>query len=170
MVKSRNNRKTRNNRKSRNNHKSRNNRKTRRQRGGALAPFSTGDAYLLNAAARVQAQTGGLDSAFAELPSVIPRQGGGRRSHRHRQRGGMQDWSQAYEKPLMAGMSQTAGSRSRRRSRLQYRKRSQRGGMADFNASPMLLDKGQYGAAGQNVQFQNEAGVNPSYREFAGPQ
>lgn len=64
------------------------------QRGG-MASIAAGDAYLLDASARVQAEVGPLDRAFAELPS-IPRQAGGyrrRRSHRRRshrrQHGGM---------------------------------------------------------------------------------
>lgn len=72
-------------------------RRSHRQRGG-MAPWSTGSALLLDGSARVQAEQGGLDSYIAELPSVIPKQGGGRRrshrrrSHRRRsqrQRGGM---------------------------------------------------------------------------------
>ncbi len=58
---------------------------------GGMAPIAVGDAYLIDAASRVQAQTAPLDSAIGELPSVIPRQAGGRRhrtarrrSHKHR--------------------------------------------------------------------------------------
>lgn len=71
------------------------------QRGG-MAPISN-DGYLLDAATRVQAQVAPLDQAFAQLPSVIPKQaGGGRRSRgrratrRRHQRGGMQDFDAAY--------------------------------------------------------------------------
>lgn len=170
--KSRASRKNQKSRSARKNQKSRSNRnRSRGQRGGSLAAYSTGDAYLIDAASRVHAQTDGLDSVFAQLPSVIPRQNGGRsrRNRRNRrQHGGMQDWNQAFEKPLLAGMSQKAGRRSHLRSR--KNRRSQRGGMSDINASPMLLDKGQYASAGQNPQFMNEAGVNPLYSEWKGPQ
>lgn len=67
-----------------------------------MAPWSTGPALLLDGSARVQAQQGPLDSYIAELPSVIPKMGGGRRrhSHRHRrrnQKGGMSP----YDAPAM---------------------------------------------------------------------
>ncbi len=73
------------------------------QRGG-MAPFvaAGGADYLMDSAARVQAEVGPLDAAFAELPGVIPRQGGGRRrrasrrrrsSRRRQQRGGMYDFT-----------------------------------------------------------------------------
>ena len=73
------------------------NREAFAQRGGEAPYVAAGGAdYLLDAPTRIQAQVGPLDAAFAELPSVIPRQGGGRRrTHRHkgrrqsRQRGGM---------------------------------------------------------------------------------
>ena len=78
-------------------------RRSHRQRGG-MAPWSTGSALLLDGSARVQAEQGGLDSYIAELPSVIPKQGGGRRyrhSHRRRshrrQHGGMSP----YDAPAM---------------------------------------------------------------------
>ena len=75
------------------------NRESFGQRGG-MSPYSTGDSYLLDAPTRVQAEVSPLDSAFSELPSVIPRQSGGQRSRRYRsqrsrrqQRGGMSPYT-----------------------------------------------------------------------------
>ncbi len=84
-------------RKSRKSHR-KSHRKNRKQRGGsscAMMPLNTpmvaikqsggmaaitaGDQYLLDQATRVQAEVGPLDKAMAELPSVIPKQAGGRR-------------------------------------------------------------------------------------------
>jgi hypothetical protein len=85
-----------------------------RQRGG-MAAYSTGDSYLLDGPTRIQAEVGPLDRAFAELPSVVPRQmGGSRRSRRQR--------------------------RSQRRSRSQ---RSQRGGAAPFGDPYMIFQNPQ---------------------------
>lgn len=117
------------------------------QAGGSMAPFvaAGGSDYLLDAPSRVQAEVGPLDAAFAELPSVIPRQGGGRRrSHRHR------------------------GRKSRRSHRRQSRR--QRGGMYAFNGPSMLLDTAQYAKDGTNPQFRSEGEVNPGYGFFKGPQ
>jgi hypothetical protein len=112
------------------------------QRGG-MAPFGSGGAdYLMDGAARVQAEVGPLDAAFAELPGVIPRQGGGRRrSRRHRSR--------------------------RHRSR---RQQQQRGGMYAFNGPSMLLDSAAYAKDGTNPQFHTEGSVNPLYGFTKGPQ
>jgi hypothetical protein len=85
-----------------------------RQRGG-MAAYSTGDAYLLDGPTRIQAEQGPLDRAFAELPSIVPRQmGGSRRSRSQR--------------------------RSQRRSRSQ---RSQRGGAAPFSDPYMIFQNPQ---------------------------
>lgn len=85
-----------------------------RQRGG-MAAYSTGDSYLLDGPTRIQAEVGPLDRAFAELPSVVPRQmGGSRRSRSQR--------------------------RSQRRSR---RQRSQRGGAAPFSDPYMIFQNPQ---------------------------
>jgi hypothetical protein len=111
----------------------------RRQRGG-MAPWSTGPALLLDGSARVQAEQGPLDSYIAELPSVIPKMGGGRRrSHR-------------------------------RHSHRRHRHRKQKGGMSPYNAPAMLLERSQYAHAGQNPQFTTEASVNPLYGPFRGAQ
>ena len=84
------------------------------QRGG-MAPISN-DAYLLDTATRVQAEVGPLDTAFAQLATVIPKQAGGRRGYyrrgrrggapTRRQRGGMQDFDAAYTyNPSYAGQN-----------------------------------------------------------------
>lgn len=121
------------------------------QAGGNLAPFvaSGGADYLLDAPTRVQAEVGPLDAAFAELPSVIPRQGGGRRrSHRRHGRKGRK-------------------SHRRRQSRRQSR---QRGGMYAFGGPSMLLTSAEYAKDGTNPQFHTEGSVNPLYGFNKGPQ
>jgi hypothetical protein len=120
------------------------------QRGG-MAPITTGDAYLLDAATRVQAEVGPLDKSFAELPSVIPKQMGGRR-HRKAHRKGSR---KAHRK----------SHKGRKGSR-----RQQRGGMSPFDAPGMLLDRAAYSADGTNPQFRTEGSVNPLYGEFRGAQ
>ena len=84
-----------------------------RQRGG-MAAYSTGNAYLLDGPTRIQAEVGPLDRYIAELPSLIPRQTGGRR------RGGKR-------------------SGSKRRSQ----RRSQRGGAAPFGDPYMIFQNPQ---------------------------
>ena len=79
------------------------------QRGG-MAPFAAGDNYLLDAATRVQAEVGSLDKAFAELPSVIRTQAGGRR--RKSRRAGRKG-------RRSAGRSARRTSRAHRKSRRQ---------------------------------------------------
>ena len=117
------------------------NRESFGQRGG-MSPYSTGDSYLLDAPTRVQAEVSPLDSAFSELPSVIPRQSGGRRQR----------------------------SRRSRRQRSQRSRRQQRGGMSPYTADPLLLDRAAYSHLSQNPQFRTEAEVNSLYHEFKGPQ
>jgi hypothetical protein len=110
------------------------------QRGG-MAPFGSLDnGYLIDQAARVQAETYPLDQAFNDLPSVIANakaQHGGRRSRRQRQRS-------------------------------QRRQRNQRGGMYPIDADTMLLNRGVN--IGASSQFSNEAQVNNLYNEYSGPQ
>jgi len=110
---------------------------------GGMAPYvaAGGSDYLIDAATRVQAQVGSLDSAFAELPSVIPRQGGGRRRHRR--------------------SSRRASRRTRRR---------QRGGMYAFQGPSMLLTSAEYAKDGTNPQFHTEGEVNSLYHFNKGPQ
>jgi hypothetical protein len=114
------------------------------QRGG-MAPFGAGGPdYLMDGAARVQAEVGPLDAAFAELSGVIPHQGGGRRrSRRHRSR---RHWSR------------------------RHRRQQQRGGMYAFNGPSMLLDSAAYAKDGTNPQFHTEGSVNPLYGFNKGPQ
>lgn len=120
------------------------------QRGG-MAPIAAGDSYLLDASSRVQAEVGPLDKALAELPSVIPKQMGGRR----------------HRKGRKSHRRRSAHRKSHRRS---AHHRSQRGGMSAFDAPSMLLDKAAYAADGTNPQFRTEGGVNSLYGEFRGAQ
>ncbi len=116
------------------------------QRGG-FAPFTAGDNYLLDAATRVQAEVAPLDKAFAELPSVMPRQMGGRRRRSMRRRHTMR--------------------RKSHRRRTHRCRQQQRGGMAPFGYE-LSLPKGA--DAAMNPQFQTEGSVNPLYGEFKGAQ
>jgi hypothetical protein len=150
------------------------------QRGG-MAPITTGDAYLLDAATRVQAEVGPLDKSFAELPSVIPKQMGGRRHRRSAHRKGSRKAHRKGSRSAHRKGSRSAhrkGSRSahRKGSRKAHRKshkgsrRQQRGGMSPFDAPGMLLDRAAYSADGTNPQFRTEGSVNPLYGEFRGAQ
>jgi hypothetical protein len=122
------------------------------QAGGNLAPFvaAGGADYLLDAPTRVQAEVGPLDAAFAELPSVIPRQAGGRRHRKSHRR----------------------GLKSRKHGRKGRKTHKQRGGgdMSAFNGPSMLLTSAEYAKDGTNPQFRTEGEVNPSYGFFKGPQ
>lgn len=84
---------------------------------GGMAPIMGGDARLIDAQSSIQAQTASLDSAFAELSSVIPRQAGGRRRRTARRR------SHKHHKG------------SRKAHRRSHRHRRQQGGaLAEFSA------------------------------------
>lgn len=126
----------------------RNKRKSQRGGGGGaamLAPYGGNDSgYLLDSASRIQAGVGSLDKAFADIASV-PRQSGGKRKHRTKHR------------------------KTHRRSSRRYR-RSQRGGMADYKASAMLLNSSMYASDGTNPQFQDESTVNSLYQFNKGAQ
>jgi hypothetical protein len=69
---------------------------------GGMAPMESAYGTLLDGPTAIQAQVGPLNAAFAELPSVIPRQAGGRRRYsrkhhsRRRQRGGMHPFESAF--------------------------------------------------------------------------
>jgi hypothetical protein len=112
---------------------------------GGMAPIAVGDDYLIDAASRVQAQTAPLDSAFADLPSVIPRQAGGRRRRSSRRRSAHRKGSRSAHRK---------GSRKSRRSsrRSHSRSRRQRGGaLAEFRAP---YDLGvDIANSGSNPQF-----------------
>ncbi len=139
---------------------------SRQQRGG-MAPIAAGDSYLLDAATRVQAEVGPLDKVFGELPSVIPKQMGGRRHHRrsrHHRKGSRKAHRKGSRK------AHRHHHKSRHTVRRSAHHKSQRGGMSDFNAPSMLLDRSAYGAAGMNPQFHDEGSVNPLYGEFRGAQ
>lgn len=122
------------------------------QRGG-MAPFGSLDnGYLIDQAARVQAETYPLDQALSELPSVISRaQHGGRRRNRSSSR-----------------RSQKQSRSQKQKQSRRQRQRSQRGGMYPIDADTMLLPRGVN--AGFNSQFANEAQVNNLYNEYSGPQ
>jgi hypothetical protein len=105
-----------------------------------MAPIAAGDAYLIDAASRVQAETAPLDSAIAELPAVIPRQAGGRRRRSARHHKG--------RRTVRAHRKSHSKSKSNRKSH----RRSQKGGaLAEFNAPYMLgVDIAK---SGSNPQF-----------------
>jgi len=115
------------------------------QRGG-MAPFGSLDnGYLIDQAARVQAQTYPLDMAINELPAVIAKgQHGGRRNRR----------------------TQRKQRKQNRRNR--NKSRRQRGGMYPIDADTMLLPRDTL--TGVSSQFSNEAQVNNLYNEYSGPQ
>ena len=130
------------------------------QRGG-MAPFASLDnGYLIDQAARVQAETSPLDQAISELPSVIPKQSGGKR--RSSRKGGK--GRKATKKARKSRKSRKSG-KSRRRSQ---RQKNQRGGMYPIDADTMLLPRGT--PIGANPQFSNEAQVNNLYSQYSGPQ
>jgi hypothetical protein len=141
-----------------------------------LAPYSTGDSMLLDAKTLVQSESGSFMKAFAELPSVIPRQSGGSRSRsrsrkhrrsrrRHtRQRGGMQEFngvSGAFATPMGVGMGMGLSG-----AQAGGRRRSQHGGWAPFDSAFARPLSGP----GQNPQFQTEAEMGYGYSESKGPQ
>ena len=129
------------------------------QRGG-MAPFASLDnGSLIDQAARVQAETSPLDLAISELPSVIPKQSGGKRRSSRKGGKGRKATKKARK---------SRKSRGRRRSQRQRQQRSQRGGMYPIDADTMLLPRGT--PIGANPQFSNEAQVNNLYSEYSGPQ
>ena len=113
---------------------------------GGMATITAGDQYLLDSATRVQAEVGPLDKAMAELPSVIPKQAGGKRRRT------------GYK-------SRKTGRKSHRKGR---KSRKQRGGaeLAPFGSSELLLPKAEYALDGTNPQFRSEPSVNPMYKAF----
>lgn len=170
MVKrSRKQKQSRRSRKSRRSHKS--HRNLRNQRGGYApidAPYEA-----LDGAARAAAQVSSLDGFISELPSVIPRQGGGRyrRINGNVYNSPDPTWAGPPPPPSMIGGNAPfnapyklgGGRRKNRRSRKQ---RKQRGGQADFNA-PYSFG---YSLPGVNPQFANEGAVNSLYSQSRGAQ
>ena len=119
------------------------------QQQGGMAPMIAGDDYLLDAAARATAGVGSLDASFAELPSVIPRQAGGRRHRR--------------------SVIRKSHKKSHRRSHKHRRshRRQHGGALAEMNGPSMLVS--DIAKTGSNPQFNDEASVNPHYG-VKGPQ
>jgi hypothetical protein len=107
---------------------------------GGMAPIAAGDAYLIDVASRTQAETAPLDGAFSELPSVIPRQAGGRRRSAHRKGS-----RKAHRK----------GSRKAHKARKSHRRsssRKQKGGALAGFADSYMLDV-DIAKSGSNPQF-----------------
>lgn len=144
-------------------HRRRHGLSSRRYQHGGMAPFAAGDDYLLDAQTRVQAEVGPLDRAFADLPSVIPRQAGGRRrSMRHKKR------AHKHKGSRKVCTRKHKQSRSRRSRSLR-----QRGGaLAPFAGSYTLIDHHAMTPKmlAQNDQFVSEASVRSDYSQFAGAQ
>jgi len=137
------------------------------QRGG-MAPFASLDnGYLIDQSARVQAETSPLDLAISELPSVIPKQSGGkRRSSRKGRKGGK---GRKAKKATRKSKGRKGGKSRRRSQKKQQRsQRNQRGGMYPIDADTMLLPRDT--PIGANPQFSNEAQVNNLYSQYSGPQ
>jgi len=136
------------------------------QRGG-MAPFASLDnGYLIDQSARVQAETSPLDLAISELPSVIPKQSGGkRRSSRKGRKARKAKKATRKSKGRKGGKSRRRSQKQQQRQRNQ---RNQRGGMYPIDADTMLLPRGT--PIGANPQFSNEAQVNNLYNEYSGPQ
>jgi hypothetical protein len=119
------------------------------QQQGGMAPIAAGDDYLLDAGARATAGVGSLDASFAELPSVIPRQAGGRRHRRSARR-------KSHKK------SHRRSHKHRRGSRKQHG-----GSLAAMNGPSMLVS--DMAKTGSNPQFLDEGAVNSHYG-VKGPQ
>jgi hypothetical protein len=118
-----------------------------------MAPIAAGDDFLIDAASRVQAQTAPLDSAFADLPSVIPRQAGGRR-RRSAHRKGRRSAHRKGRRSAHRKASRKAHHKGRRSASRKSRRssRRQRGGaLAEFRAP---YDLGvDIANSGSNPQF-----------------
>lgn len=135
------------------------------QRGG-MAPFASLDnGYLIDQSARVQAETSPLDMAIGELPSVIPKQSGGRRRSRSSRKGGK---ARKARKTTKKSKSRKSRRRSQKKQQQRQQQRNQRGGMYPIDADTMLLPRGT--PIGANPQFSNEAQVNNLYSQYSGPQ
>ena len=115
--------------------------KNRNQRGGMAEWSSNGDYTLLGPEARILAQVGPQDAAFAALPGVIP------------QRGGSKSKSKSKSRTIKRA----------RNSRKRHHSRKQKGGMAPFGDAGRTLTPAQYAADGTNPQFRDESLVNERY-------
>lgn len=141
--------KTRTQKKSSRRNRNRNRNHNHNQRGGMAEWSAAGDYTLIGPDARVSAQVGPLDSAFGELPSVIPQRGGRRNRNRSRSR------SRSFKK---------SRTQSRKRN---HSRRNQKGGMAPFGDAGRTLTAAQYAADGTNPQFRTEVDVNERYTGFS---
>jgi hypothetical protein len=144
-----------------------------------LAPYGTGDSMLLDAKTLVQSESGSFMKAFAELPSVIPKQMGGsrsrnrRKSRKNQQRGGMQEFNGAngaFSTPMGVGMGMGLGSGSGSGSGSQQggRRRKQRGGSAPFESA--FATPRPSAETGQNPQFYTESDMGYGFSAFKGAQ
>jgi hypothetical protein len=123
---------------------------------GGMAPIAAGDAYLIDAASRTQAETAPLDGAFSELPSVIPRQAGGRRRSAHR-KGSRKAHRKGSRKAHRKGSRKAhrKGSRKAHKGRKSHRRsssRKQKGGALAGFADSYMLDV-DIAKSGSNPQF-----------------
>jgi hypothetical protein len=147
------------------------NREAFQQRGG-MAPYSTGDATLLDKNTMMQAesfhQVADIDSA-----QVLAKQAGGARRRRS---------SRKHRKGSRVSRKHRKGSRKHRKgSRVAHRKgrrsthRKQRGGSYPWSENVQGFDKpytlvSAGTATGVNPQFHDEGSVNPMYSETRGAQ
>lgn len=129
------------------------NREAFQQRGG-MAPYSTGDATLLDKATMIQAQSW-QQVADIDAAQGLAKQAGGARRRKSRR----------------------SGRKSRKGSRKAHRRSrsAQRGGsypwatgLQNFSSPYTLVAAGT--PTGVNPQFQTEGSVNPLYSESRGPQ
>jgi hypothetical protein len=104
---------------------------------------SNGDYTLLGPEARILAQVGPQDAAFAALPGVIPQRGG--------------------SKSKSKSKSKSRTIKRARNSRKRHHSRKQKGGMAPFGDAGRTLTPAQYAADGTNPQFRDESLVNERY-------
>lgn len=121
------------------------------QQQGGMADIVQGDNYLLDAAARATAGVGSLDASFAELPSVIPRQAGGRR-----------------RRSVIRRRSHRHGRKTHRRSHRKSHRRQRGGALAEVAGPSMLV--ADIAKTGSNPQFLDESSVNAHYNAMKGPQ
>jgi hypothetical protein len=129
------------------------NREVFAQRGG-MAPYSTGDATLLDKATMIQAESWQQVADIDASQGLAKQAGGARRRHRSRKH--------------------RKGSRKHRRL-TRSSSFKQRGGsypwatgLQGFDKPYTLVPAGT--ATGVNPQFQTEGSVNPLYSESRGPQ